>query len=104
MKNSNNTQTRTIDGKKIEYTIEHIDDIDITEIDFSKSGSKSGQLIGESNVIVTIEGVQYTGKIKSVFTNKICKYTKTRYSKETFVFNGCEYPRNEKQLLIGLLK
>ena len=96
-------QSRTIGGVKVEYTIEYSNQKDYTN-DFSKLGSKSGELVSETNLLITIEGVQYKGQMKSVFTNKICKYTKNRYTKETFHFNGYEYPRNEKQLLIGLLK
>lgn len=96
------TQSRTIKGVKVQYTIEYSKSKYYTN-DFSKSGSKSGDLVSECDVLVTIEGVEYKGELKSVFTNKICKYTKSRFTKETFYFNGFEYPRNEKQLLIGLL-
>lgn len=97
------TQSRTINGIKIEYTIEIKNEINHTN-DFSKSGSKSGQLVSESDVTVTMNGVEHKGQIKSTFTNKICKFTKSRFTKETFHFNGKQFPRNEKQLLIGLLK
>jgi len=96
-------QSRTIEGVKVQYTIEYCKSKNYTN-DYSKSGSKLGQLVFECDVLVTIEGVEFKGQMKSVFTSKICKYTKTRYTKETFHFNGLEYPRNEKQLLIGLLK
>ena len=95
-------QSRTIKGVKVQYTIDYGKTKNYTN-DFSKSGSKSGDLVHQTEVTVTVEGVEYKGELKSVFTNKICKYTKSRFTKETFHFNGFEYPRNEKQLLIGLL-
>ena len=96
-------QSRTINGVTVQYTIDYGKETIYTN-DFSKLGSKSGDLVAETDVVVTVEGVEYKGQLKSFFTNKICKYTKSRFTKETFHFNGMEFPRNEKQLLIGLLK
>lgn len=95
-------QSRTINGVEVQYTIDYGKTTEYTN-DFSKSGSKPGDLVSETDVVVTVEGVEFKGQMKSVFTSKICKYTKSRYTKETFHFNGFEYDRNEKQLLIGLL-
>lgn len=97
------TKSRTINGKKVEFVIEFGKKVNHTN-DFSKSGSKSGQLICETDVTVTIDGVQYNGKLKSHFTNKIDKWSKMRSSKETFVFDGKVYEYNEKQLITGLTK